>query len=373
MAKTRVALCITELERGGAERCLTELAIRMDRKRFAPVVYCLAPPPARENASFLPTLLAAGVEVHCLGGRGIWQFPMVLRRLKHLLLAQNPHIVQTFLFHANILGRIAGRRSGAKAIVAGVRVAERAAKWHLWADRLTQRWVDRYVCVSQSVADFSAAQTGIPCEKLLVIPNGIDVAKYPAPKPADLTQFGIPAGHRVIVFVGRLERQKGVDWLIETAPRWLEPLSDCDLLIVGQGPQRASLEATAKGSEIAGRLHFAGWRVDVPDILAASHLLVLPSAWEGMPNVVLEAMASRLPVVASDVEGVRELLGPLAASQTVPYRQSQLLIEKIVSIMRGPEAAVELGIQNRRRVEEHFDIGRVVNAYEELWESLARG
>ena len=372
MAPIRIALCITELDAGGAERCLTELATRIDRSRFAPVVYCLAPPPQRENASCLPALIAAGVEVHCLGGRGVWQFPVVAHRLKRLLLAQKPQIVQTFLFHANVLGRIVTRRAGVKKVVAGIRVAERAARWHLWLDRLTRSWVDRYVCVSQAVADFSAKQMGLPPEKLVVIPNGVELEKYPAQQPADLRAFGIATGRRVVVFVGRLEPQKGVRWLIETAPMWLAKLPNCDLLLVGEGPLRASLETAARAAGIAARVHFAGWRADVPAILAASDLLVLPSAWEGMPNVVLEAMASRLPVVASDVEGVRELLGPNAARQTIRYGHTQTLIDTMVSLMLDRTSLGSLGIENRRRVEENFGISRMVQAYEDLWESLVR-
>jgi glycosyltransferase involved in cell wall biosynthesis len=370
MPPTRIALCITELNLGGAERCLTELATRIDRTRFAPVVYCLAPSPRREDASCLPPLMAAGVEVHCLGGQGIWQFPMVARRLKRLLLAQKPQLIQTFLFHANVLGRIVARRAGVSRVVSGIRVAERAARWHLWLDRLTQSRVDRYVCVSQAVADFSAMQLRLPPEKLVVIPNGIELDKYLARQPADLRAFGVAAGRRVVLFVGRLEPQKGVQWLIETAPLWLAQLPDCDLLLVGEGPLRASLEAAAQVAGVADRVHFAGWRADVPEILAASDLLVLPSAWEGMPNVVLEAMASRLPVLASDVEGVRELLGPAAARQTVRYGDTQMLSDKMVSLMLDRTSSHALGMENRRRVEEYFGISRMVRAYEDLWESL---
>jgi glycosyltransferase involved in cell wall biosynthesis len=372
MDRTRIALCITELDLGGAERCLTELAVRIDRSRFAPVVYCLGPPPLHEDASCLPALAAAGVKVHCLGGRGVWQFPVVAHRLKRLLIAQKPHIAQTFLFHANVLGRIVARRAGVKKVVAGVRVAERGARWHLWLDRLTQAWADRYVCVSQAVADFSAAEIGLPLEKLVVIPNGIDLDKYPR-QPADLRALGIAAGRRVVVFVGRLTRQKGVEWLIEAAPHWLAKLPDCDLLLVGEGPLRASLEGTARAAGIGERVHFAGWRADVPEILAASDLLVLPSAWEGMPNVVLEAMASRLPVVASNVEGVRELLGPGAARQTVAHGDTQVLVDKIVSRMIDRPLSEMLGMENRRRAEEKFGISRMVRAYEDLWESLVTG
>lgn len=372
MAQTRIALCITELNPGGAERCLTELAVRIDRSRFAPVVYCLAPPPQPDEPSCLPALLDGGVEVHCLGGRGVWHFPVVAHRLKRLLIAQKPQIIQTFLFHANILGRIVARRAGVGRVVSGIRVAERGARWHLWLDRLTQGRVDRYVCVSQAVSDFSASQLGLPAEKLVVIPNGIDLDKYPARQPADLRTLGIPADRRAITFVGRLEPQKGLEWLFETAPLWLSRLPNCDLLIVGEGPLRKLLEAAAKASGVANRVHFAGWRPDVPEILAASDLLVLPSIWEGMPNVVLEAMASRLPVVASDVEGVRELLGPGGMRQTVRYGDTQTFSDTVVNLMLDRPIRMDLAEQNRRRAEENFGISRMVRAYEALWDSLVR-
>jgi glycosyltransferase involved in cell wall biosynthesis len=373
MAKTNVALCITDLEIGGAERCLTELALRVDRQRFRPVVYCLGHRPARDEASCLPELAAAGVEVHCLGARRIWQFPIVVGRLKRLLAAQNPQVVQTLLFHANIVGRIAARRAGVKTVVSGIRVAECGSKWHLWVDRLTQRWVDRYACVSQSVAGFSAARGGLSPQKLVVIPNGIDLARYPARHPVDPATLGIRSGRRIITFVGRLEPQKGTGWLIDAAPAWLAKLPDCDLLLVGKGPQQHQLEAACRAAGIAGRVHFSGWRADVPEILAASELLILPSAWEGMPNVVLEAMASRRPVVAAEVEGVRELLGQAAPRQTVRYGDTQGLIDKVLTLMLDPAAAAAVGDQNRRRAEQNFPISRMVAAHEDLWESLAAG
>jgi glycosyltransferase involved in cell wall biosynthesis len=371
MAKIGIALCITDLDIGGAERCLTEIAVRMDRSRFAPVVYCLGPRPAREEASCMSSLTAAGVEVHCLDGQSIWQFPVVTHRLKRLLAAQRPRVIQTFLFHANLLGRWSAHRAGTKAIVSGIRVAERAARWHLRLDRLTHRWVDRYVCVSQAVADFSSNEGGLPRDKLVVIPNGIDVDKFPARQPAELRAFGIATGRRAATFIGRLEPQKGVDWLISAAPQWLAKVPDCDLLLVGDGPLRPALQSAAEAVGIADRVHFAGWRADVPEILAASSLLVLPSLWEGMPNVVLEAMASGLPVVASDVEGVRELLGPNAARQTIAHGNTPMLVEAIARFILDSALAKATGTENRLRAERNFGIAGMVRAYEALWESLA--
>ena len=222
---------------------------------------------------------------------------------------------------------------------------------------------------------FPPTWPGLPSEKLVVIPNGVDLKKYPAPKPADLQQFGIAADRRAVVFVGRLERQKGVDWLLETAPRWLAELPDCDLLFVGEGPLRSTLETTCRTLGIADRVHFAGRRPDVPEILAAAALLTLPSMWEGMPNVVLEAMASGRPVLATDVEGVRELLGTDAENaerQMVRHGDTPAFVEKLVAILRNPELADLLGRENRQRAEADFDIAQAVSAYEKLWESLVK-
>ncbi len=297
---------------------------------------------------------------------------MVLRRLKYLLRLQKPQILTTFLFHANVLGRIAGRRAGVKHIVSGIRVAERAARWHLWLDRLTQHLVDRYVCVSQSVADFSANDAHLPDEKIMVIPNGIDLARYPAKMPADLAELHIPRGSAVATFVGRLEPQKGLDWLLESARSWLANSETAHLLLVGDGPLRAKLAAKSDELGLGPKVHFAGWRPDVAELLAASRLLVLPSRWEGMPNVVLEAMASAKPVVATDVEGVRELLGPLAPGQTVAYGDSAALGKALERFLASESLAAETGVENRRRVEAHFDITAAVRSYEALWEDLAK-
>jgi len=373
MAKLRIALCITDLDAGGAERGLVELATRLDRSRAEPVVYCLKPRPNSDAASCVPALEAAGIEVRCLSARRSWHFLPAIRSLRRLLMEQKPDLVQTFLFHANIVGRIAARRAGVRCVVSGIRVAERQNRWHLWADRITAGLVDRHVCVSEAVARFSADQARLPAEKLVVIPNGIDAALYPAARRADLQTFGLRAGRRVATYVGRLDRQKGVRWLVQTAPRWLNRLPDCDLLLVGKGPDRPRLELLCREQGISDRVRLAGWRADVPEILAASDLLVLPSVWEGMPNVVLQAMASRLPVLATDVEGVRELLGSGADAQTVPYGDTEAFVAEMVALMSDHDLASQLGEKNRLRAEKEFGVGRMVAAYQDLWESLVEG
>ena len=369
MSARRVALAITDLDPGGAEKALVELATRLDRTRFEPEVYCLSPLPPSDVASCAPPLKQAGVEVHDLGVRSLRDLPRAVARWKALLQRQKPLLLQTFLFHANLAGRWAARRAGVPWVISGIRVAE-PRHWHRWADRLTSRLVDRYVCVSDAVARFSHQQGGLPQRKLVVIRNGIDLAKYPAVAADRRPPAGLPLGRRLVLCVGRLERQKGLDWLLRTAPQWLARLPDCDLVLAGKGPDQSRMQRLAQRLGIADRVCFAGWRNDVPEILAASELLVLPSRWEGMPNVVLEAMASRRPVLATKVEGVSELLGVEDEAQTVNWGDSQGLVAKLVRLLSDRPLALELGEKNRRRAEQEFSIDRVVAAYEALWSDL---
>lgn len=366
----RIAFVITELNVGGAERCLVNLATGLDRKRFAPVVYSLDSRPAGDKASLVLRLEQAGIPVRFVGVSSSWQVLSAIRRLRRLLAEQEPHVVQTFLFHANVVGAIAGARGRPRPrIVTGVRVAD-PSRWRQRLERWVSRRVDKIVCVSQSVAVFCSGQGPIPQQKLEVIPNGIELDRYPAQPAANLTQFGVPADRQAIASIGRLHAQKGIDWMLRVAPQILAQLPSHDLLLVGDGPERTTLQDLAASLGIADRVHFAGWRPDVPEILATSSLLVLPSRWEGMPNVVLEAMATGLPVVSTRAAGVEELLGPLSDSQTVNVDDAEGFVEAVLRLAGDPSHAKEIGQQNRRRAGEHFSLGAMIAAYERLYESL---
>ena len=371
MPPIRVALCITDLDVGGAERCLQNLAVGLDRERFDPVVYCLGPRPENREASCVEPIESAGIPVHCLGASKPWHFPRTVRRLTRLLASQSPQILQSFLFHANFTGRLAARRAGVPHILSGIRVAERHSRWHLLLDRLTQGMVERHVCVSTAVSEFSASEAGLARDRLAVISNGIDCDSVAATKPINLVDLGLPPGRHAITFVGRLEPQKGLPWLLETAVEWLPKVPGHDLLLVGAGPQESSLRDQIRQLGISDRVHLAGWRADVLEILSASDMLVLPSVWEGMPNVVLQAMALGLPVLATSVEGTRELLGDLSGPQTAPYGETQVFSEKIVAVLSKPSEATRLGTANQARARQKFSLDEMVHAYEDLWERLA--
>jgi starch synthase (maltosyl-transferring) len=200
-----------------------------------------------------------------------------------------------------------------------------------------------------------------------VIPNGIELARDAPAEPADLEPLGVPPGRRVILFVGRLDTQKGVDWLLQRLPATLAELPSHDLLVVGSGPQRRQLAKRAQSLGIRQRVHFAGWCGNVENLLQASDLLVLPSRWEGMPNVVLEAMAGGLPVVATHVEGVGELLGEDHGGQLVAPGDAAAFARQIVQFCHDRRVAVQIGERNRRIAAEQFSLQRMIDRYQDLY------
>ncbi len=192
-----VAFCITELHPGGAEQALVELATRIDRRRFSPSVYSLGPRPPDDAAILCERLASAEVPVQFMNGRRAWHAPAVVARLARHWRNARPDVVQTFLFHANLAGRLAARLAGTGRVVSGVRVAERQAAWHILADRFSARFVDRVVCVSESVAEFCRA-AGLPAERLRVVHNGVDADRFSTAEAADLAKLGVPAGQSVL-------------------------------------------------------------------------------------------------------------------------------------------------------------------------------
>jgi glycosyltransferase involved in cell wall biosynthesis len=371
-APVRIAFCITDLDVGGAERALAELVTRLDRAKFEPSVVSLQSLPPDTARSLVPALLNAGVPVRSLDVRGARNAPGALRKLAKIWRAERPRIVQTFLYHANLLGRIAAWRAGVPHVVAGVRVAERRGRWRLRFDRWTDRLVDRHVCVSRAVAEFSHNVGGLPQDKLVVIPNSIDMARFASARPIAASELRLPPNRRWVTYIGRLDPQKNLEWLIAQSQRWLPRAPGHDLLIVGDGPLRENLERLARHSQIAGRVHLVGWRAEIPNILAASDALVLPSLWEGMPNVVLEAMASGRPVLATDVEGVRELLGEDGTPQLVTPGDAAEWTTKLLALLNDLPLAAQTGARNRLRAERQFSPAAMVKAYTDLYLGLVR-
>ncbi len=361
-APVRVTLAITDLDVGGAERALVALALGLDRRRWRPSVVSLS----GEGALAGP-LRADGIEVICLGvdpkrpTQAVGKLIGTLRTLK-------PKLIQSFLFHANVTVKLAAPMAGRPWVVGGLRVAERQRTWHLTLDRLTSRLSVGSVCVSEGVRRFSVREGRLDPARLVVIPNGVDLDRFDVAVPVDRASIGVPPGSVLALYVGRFDPQKGLDVLLDAASVVARSRPDWHLAMVGDGPLRSPLlDQAARLPDLDGRVHWLGRRDDVPGLLKAADLLILPSLWEGMPNVVLEAMAAGRAVVATEVEGTEDLVVPDRTGWLVPPGQAFPLAEALIQAATDPTRRHQFGQNGRGRVEAEFTPGQVVAAYERLW------
>lgn len=367
---TRVALVITDLDVGGAERALTALAMRLSPERWRVGVFCLSGPGALADV-----IRNAGLPCECLdvNRRNPVQ---AVARLAKALHRFRPALVQSFLFHANLAARLAAPLVSRPRprVLGGIRVAERQRRRHLTLDRWTSRLCDGEVCVSRGVLAFSRDVGGLDPSRLTVIPNGIDPAPIDAAAPVPRAAIGVPEDAHLALFVGRLDPQKGLPDLLEAAESVIARRPGWHLAIAGDGPERARLlEALGSQAPLRGNVHWLGRRDDVPGLLKAVEVLVLPSHWEGMPNVVLEAMAARRAVVGTAVEGTEDLVIPGETGWLVPPRDPAALARALDEAAADPDRCRRLGEAGRLRVEREFSLDAVVAAYERLWTLVLSG
>lgn len=356
----RVAFCITDLDVGGAERMFVELVTRLDRRRWEPRVFCLSGPGA-----LVETLQESGIPVTCFGAKSVRNLGVIWRLVAELKKFR-PELMQSFLFHANLVGRLAAWLAGVPRMVCGIRVAERRSRLPLWLDRVTQGFVDHNVCVSRAVAMFSIHNARLKRSKISVIVNGVDYQRFATATPMDRASLGLTAAP-LALFVGRLDPQKAPFVLLEAFERLIARHADWQLLFVGDGPLRLSMTEWVAEHRLNSNVHFAGWRPDVPELLKAADVLVLPSLWEGMPNIVLEAMAAGLPVVVSRIEGTEELIrdgetGLLATPGSV------VELELLIEIDLGGREFSTLRAQRAQQLAlKSFTLEAMVDSYEQLY------
>ncbi len=364
----RIDLIITELFVGGAERCLTELAIGLCQSGDQVRVISIGSLPGGQQSLLLDRLTANGIEVKSCNADSGRHFLSAFRQLRFWLTESPPDVCQTFLFHANVLGTWAAKSAGIDHRIGGIRVVDPRR-----SHRQIIRWVTpsmgRVVCVSNAVERFSQQNLGCKVGQTVTIPNGVDTSRFSTATPFAWSSIGWPNDSIVTLFVGRLDQQKGID-LIQRQIEFIAPAaSNRRLLLVGDGPLRKPLESWARkiGTD---RVQLLSWQADVAPLMRACRLLVLPSRYEGMPNVVMEAMASGRPIVCSDVQGTEELLGHAPQCQLFPIGDS-LAMKNLVDQFLNDEALSEkIGELNQRRVRNDYSITAMVDAYRSLYRSV---
>lgn len=366
----RVAQLITELDPGGAERIVYELATGLDRGRYEQLVISLRPATG-EVARWLDK---AGIRVRSLRMRTKLDFG-ARRRLSALLRDERVELLNTHLIHAAILGRRAAAGARVEALVSTVHLVERPwRKWRFWADRATMRRVDATVCVSESARTEYLRRVRAPPDKVRVILNGVDADRFAVASRRDdaRRELAFTEDERVIVSLGRLRRQKGHDLALRAMTTIAAAEPRARMLIVGDGPERRRLENLHARLRLWGCVSLLGQREDVPDILAAADCLVAPSRYEGFGLAVAEAMAAGLPIVASGVDSIPELVEDGVSGLLVPPNDPQALAAAVIEILGDRERAGSLGQNARERVRERFTLAGMLRAYESLYDELLR-
>lgn len=367
-APRRVLLLTTELHPAGAERVVFELATRLPRERWAVTVASLRSPGGSDGA-VADALLAARVDVRPLRLRGKLDLRGALR-LRRLLRALRPALVHAHLFHGNLAARLLAPSAGAR-VISTIHVVERR---RLPARPLLERLLatrdDATVCVSQAVRRHAAAALGARSDRLRVIENGIDLARFAPPSDPDRARrearaaLALPPDAPIVGAVGRLDRQKGLDVLIEAFARLAPAHPQALLALAGAGPEEGALRALARARGLEARVRLLGHQRDVPAVLAALDVFCMPSRWEGFGLALAEALACGKPAVASAVDSLPEVLGE--AGLLVPPEQPAALADALGSLLTDPTRRAALTRAARARAE-RFSVERMVAAYDALY------
>ncbi|WP_281842199.1 glycosyltransferase [Sinisalibacter aestuarii] len=365
---------IDGLGRGGAEHLLTIYAPELQRQGFDMRVVALKD---WGESPVAGRLRAAGIAVERLPLaklRNIGQIRAAMKRLREI----GPDVIHAHLEASTVLAGLA-RIALRVPVVSTLHTLEYPERFNragarLWLrDRLLANIFDRVICLSPAIAD-EARRHGLARAPVVSIANGIDLGAFDANRgkpPEEIRAgLGIPPAARVIVTVAVLRPPKGIDRLIRAMADLVPVQPDLHLLIVGEGEERARLEALTAELGLDHAVTFAGFRSDVADVLRVAELFVLPTLWDALPTVLIEAMAADLPIVASNVGGIPDMVRDGTDGILVPKDDVPALTGAIGAIMGDEAHRQEMARAARERVEAEFSlpiqVGKLADLYREL-------
>lgn len=358
---------------GGEQRHVLHVIDGLDPERFAVEVITWDIP------AFVAELDRRGVPVVAVTARRILDWGL-LRRIESQLRAGGLDLVHAHGHRAGLLGRLAAIRAGVPHIVWTCHLAGNKADRNpviKWGYRQVLRYLDARtdvtIAVSENLRDWLVSE-GIAAEKIVVNTNGVDSSVFHAGERnrALLEELGLDPDAPVVGTVARLTEQKGVDSFIAAAEGVARMVPSAQFLIVGAGPLEAQLHAQAAETRV--RIVFAGERGDIPVVLRSLDIAVVPSLWEGaFCFSVLEAMASRTPVICSDIPIFTDVVSSGTEAVIFPAGDSEALGTAIVSLLEHPDAADVMAEAGMRLVQSRFSVAELQKRTAEIYERLLRG
>lgn len=375
-AKIRILHVITGLSTGGAEMMLLKLLSAIDRDRYDCRVISLT-----NNGPIGAQISALGIPVISLGMRHGLPDPLGFIKLLKTLRKHQPDIVQTWLYHADLLGGLAAKMAGIPRVVWNIRHNNLAAGINKWHTRMTaqccawlSRWLaDAIICNSRNSAVVHQAM-GYETSLFHIIGNGFDLQRFtidPVAKPVLCRELKLAPEALLVGLVARFDPQKDQCNFIAAARQIVSACPAARFIMVGKAIDDSNkiLMDWINASGVAEHFHLLGERTDMPELMAAMDIVCSSSLGEGFPNAIGEAMSCGVPCVVTDVGDCADLLGD--TGMVVPAADSRALAAAIIVLLQAGEAQRrQQGLLARQRIAEYYSLAAIVRQYEQLYSKL---
>jgi L-malate glycosyltransferase len=374
MTRTRILKVVPTLMCGGTENQFMTLGRQLDRSRFDLAFACL-----RRWGPFVDELSELGIPLD--------EYPVATFRSVHALtqqarlarqIARNRiDIVHAYNFYGNVFA-VPPARLMAPVVIASIR--DRSPYLTALQKRVQRyacHFADRILVNAEAVKDWLITEEGYDPTNIVVIRNGVDMARFDGAPAGERIrrEFGLPTDSRLVVVVSRLARLKGIEQFLHAASALKARYADVRFLIVGEPspPDPAYLRELHQLAETVGvtdRVTFTGRRSDIPAVLSAATVAVMPSLNEALSNALLESMAAAAPVVATRVGGTPEAMSDGDTGLLVPPGDVAAIVEAVSRLLDDRELACRLGGAARTQITERFSVDRMVHATEDLYADL---
>lgn len=350
---------------GGAQQQVRHLALAFQERGWDVSVISMLP-----LEQPLSELRSHGIQTATLAMRRGLPDPGGALRLWALLRRWKPDVLHAHMVHANLLARLSRLSVRTPVVVSTIHNQDEGRQWRYAAYRLTSGLSDVTTAVSAMAVEESVRRGAARRDRILLVPNGIEADLYLPDMPAReraRQALGL-AGQFAWLAVGRLHEQKDYPTMLSAFRHALDDHPDARLFIAGKGPLEQSIRTSIGRLGLEQATEVLGLRLDVPDLMRAADGFVMSSAWEGLPMVLLEASASALPIVATDVGGSRDAVIDGIGGYLVPKGDEMALgraMRRVMSLSRDERVAV--GSAGREHVVRTFNLDTVVDTWEALY------
>lgn len=361
MEKKKIVHIIQSLDNGGCENMLLRTLPLL--QAFDHIVITLKDP-----GELAPQFTSVGITVETIHCDGFYDISGI-RRLRTVIHTKQPSIIITYLFHADMIGRMGLYNVTNAPVIPFLRTTYNHPKYLIAriVEWLTKPLVKQYLANSEAVKDFYTKHIGVRPKKITVIPNGIDTDYFDSilPDPKLRESLGIRLGNFVIICVANLHINKGHQYLLEAFETVNQKYPETHLLIVGDGAERNNLKNQLKEYQSKNNISFLGRRTDVPQLLKISDCFVLPTLFEGQSNALMEAMASGLPVITTDIPENRNLVENNTSGFLVPIKNSTALSEAIQKIYKELKTKKTFSEKAKNTIHNFFSLEKIATKWED--------